>query len=230
MKFKRVLAGTMALVMVVSSLLVAPVKADAADIDLADGLIGEYLFNGNWEDEITDLVAEPLDIYGADVHEGTADDADPVLSEDATRGNVCELMGTWNRSGYLKLDNSYVKNLEDGFTVSMWVKAGNSKATLYPGTDAALYNVHNDMSFFNVQLGGGFSSLVDCTYSPWINDASGNWVDRSGTGNQVPTTEWVNVTVTLDPTANTILTYVDGVLTTTTSALGGGTVEGLLNT
>ncbi len=225
-------AVALSVVMAAGSFVVMPaseVKADET-VDLADGLIGEYLFNGDWKDSVTSNVATAYDAWG-DAHVGTADDPMPMLVKDSVRGNVAELNGTWVNSGHIKLNMSYVQtaDISSGFSVSMWVKSGNSKGTTYPDADAALYNAHNDMSFFNIQCGGGFVDLINCTTTPWINDATGNWCDRTITENKLSATEFTNIVVTLDAAAGTMLTYVNGTLATETT-LGGGTVAALLAT
>jgi len=234
---KRFLSVALAAAMVVSCVTTPVAKAEAQNVDLTNGLIGEYLFDGNWEDEVTDLVATPYSAWGDYWLESDAEhDADPnthpgpLLYDDGTRGKVAELNGLWWNTGYIELDKSYASDLSNGFTVSMWAKANNSKTGQVNETNA--WETTDSQSLFNFSTNNGqtpstsFCSLDVSGYA-WTN-LGGIWLDRVDTAVALETDAWHQLTMVLDPETDTITTYMDGVVKGEAAATNSGTVTDML--
>ena len=217
MKFKRVLAGTMALVMVVSGLFVSPVDADANDSSLADGLVAEYLFDGDFADNLdAEQAATPI---GTDT---------TVIATDDVRGNVVNMTGgivsvTKNGDFYDKVmpsglqmpasiiaDNDYT----DGITISFWVKskAANGFSSLMDISDQ-----NGDYSWGHIELAAG----PQLRYNGWgLSGITGDdWFELGAW--PADTTVWLGdggwelFTLTVSPEATTM--YIDGVVSDTTT-------------
>ena len=200
------------------------VPNDPSDESLKDGLIAEYLFNGSLKDSKDKT--KQAEIVAVD------DDNRSKIVKDSDRGNVMEMRGTWQATGYLKLDNSYLNEINDAFTVTMWAKANNSKTD---GNNAC----GNDISIFNFKTTPdswkegtntytpGFVSL-DVSLHPWINDYKGNYLDRKSGDMALSTSKWQQVTMSIDGSSDKIYVYIDGILTETIDALGGGKCADLI--
>lgn len=228
---KKILSAALASIMVVSS--IVPVTADeAASVDLTDGLIAEYLFDGDWKDNMSSKVVEAYSAWGTYWLESDSEhDADPnthpgpMLSSDNVRGNVVEMNGMWNNTGYLNFDTSYLKDLTNAFSVTMWAKGNNSKTENNECTDSmSIFNIRTKETASTTDY--GFVSL-DTSLYPFINDGAGNWKDRTATDLSLSTSDWMQVTMVIDAENNCINTYVDGALRET-AGLGGGTVSALM--
>jgi len=207
------------------------VPNDPSDESLKDGLIAEYLFNGNLNDSKDKT--KQVEIIAADNGNTSK------IVKDSDRGNVMEMRGTWQATGYLKLDNSYLNEINDAFTVTMWAKANNSKTDEPSQTDALNKNKCGPgQSIFNFKTTSdsakpdnshamGFVSL-DVSFNPFINDGKGNWNDRENDAVALSSSNWQQVTMSIDGTNNKIYIYVDGQLSKTVDGLGGGTCADLL--
>ncbi len=193
---------------------------------LADGLIGEYLFQNSLVDSL-----HPNQ-YAALV-QSTSEDTKSVITTDpiGSRGSVMEMNGTWQATGYLEMPLGYLNTIENGFTVSMWAKANNSKSVDgICGTEASLFNFKTTPDSWTDDVLGytpGFVSL-DVSLHPWINDYHGNWVDRADTAIHLSSEKWQQIIMSIDGTQNQIYVYIDGKLAETVT-LGGGTCASLLS-
>ena len=228
--FKKALSVTLAMSMVMATPVV--VGAEEASADLKTGLVAEYLFDGNWKDNVTSKEAEQFDAWGG-YWTGTDTDPKPALATDTSRESVAELKGMWWNTGYISLDKTFLSDLDTskGLTVTLWAKANNSKAE-NNNTDVA-------QSLLNFCLGNptakadsndveGWSFVsLDVSCDAWINDTQGNWIDRTSDTMELSTTEWKQVTMILDAAKNQVVVYVNGAIKATRT-LGGGTVAALL--
>lgn len=191
---------------------------------LADGLIGEYLFNNSLTDSLNPSQ------YSAVIRSTDADTVSAIVSDPlGNRGKVMEMKGTWQATGYLELSTDYLNSISNAFTVSMWAKANNSKTTDGTcGTEASLFNFKTtDDNWVDGTYTPGFVSL-DVSLHPWINDYHGNWTDRADTSVNLSSQTWQQITMSIDAAQNKICVYVDGVLTETVT-LGGGTCASLIS-
>ena len=187
---------------------------------LADGIIAEYLFDNNLNDSVNDgKEAEVIATYDA---------AKSEIAEDSSRGNVMEMRGEWQATGYLSLGTDYLDSITDAFSVSMWAKANNSKTA---GLDPDVKNCGGSTGLFNFKTKEGNSPgfcALDVSLHPWINDYNGNFLDRSNEQLALSSTEWIQVTMTMDFANQNICVYIDGKLSEKINALGGGSFAGLL--
>ncbi len=206
-----------------------PSEPGEEDASLMDGLIAEYLFNGNLKDSKNPLKEAEI-IFVND--EGQ--DNESKIVTDKERGKVMEMRGTFQATGYLGFDKDYVNGIGNAFTVSMWAKANNSKQ----GEDGICGGMTSIFNFKttadNYTADGykyGFVSL-DTSLCPWINDGNGNWADRKvgsdSTDVNLSTETWKQVVMSIDGDNNKIYVYVDGELSETVSGLAGGTCAELL--
>lgn len=183
---------------------------------LSEGLLGEFLFKDNLTDTSNSGYEAEIISSGEDTLSRIV--ADPVSS----RGNVMEMRGTWNGTGYLELPKEYLSKISDSFTVTMWAKANNSKSGEdgICGTSAGIFN-------FNTRETGNFRFIaIDSSLHPWINDGNGNFIDRSDENVNLSTTKWQQITMCIDDSS--ICVYIDGVLTEKKTVLGGGTFASLM--
>lgn len=222
---KKFLSVALASMMVVSN--IVPVLAEEPQkVDLTDGLIAEYLFDGDWKDSLSSKVAENYSAWGdywlkedPNVHPGA------LLKSDSTRGNVAEMNGMWNNTGYLSFDTSYLKELTNAFSVTMWAKGNNSKTVNSECADSmSIFNIRTKEKVDTADM--GFVSL-DTRLYPFINDGMGNYMDPKSSDLALSTTDWMQVTMVIDAENNCVSTYVNGVLRDS-DALGGGTVSNLM--
>ena len=160
------------------------VPNDPSDESLKDGLIAEYLFNGSLKDSKDKT--KQAEIVAVD------DDNRSKIVKDSDRGNVMEMRGTWQATGYLKLDNSYLNEINDAFTVTMWAKANNSKTDGNNLCDKgqSLFNFKTTPDSWSANsYNFGFVSL-DVSLNPFINDNKGNWIDRTSEDVALSTNKW----------------------------------------
>lgn len=201
-----------------------PDEPSGQDIKLMEGLIAEYLFNGDLIDSKNP--SKEVKIISSDA------DNESKIVKDMSRGNVMEMRGTWQATGYMKFDTDYVDKISDAFTITMWAKAGNSKAgeNGKAAAPSSLFNFKTTQDTWSEDAYAfGFVSL-DTSLHPWINDGKGHWVDRPKNDEELNLSadKWQQVTMCIDGANNKILMYVDGALTETVSALGEGTCAELL--
>ncbi len=201
-----------------------PVNPD--DASLKEGLMAEYLFDGNLIDSKNP--SKQAEIIGEE------DDNKPVIVKDASRGNVMEMRGTWQATGYIKIDKSYVNNINNVFTVTMWAKANNSKTGEdgICGKNTSIFNFKTTPDSWQEGTDAykpGFVSL-DASLHPWINDfaENNNWVDRKDEEINLSSSKWQQVTMSIDGSSDKIYVYVDGKLAETVNGLGGGTCASLI--
>lgn len=116
--------------------------------------------------------------------------------KDASRGNVMEMRGTWQATGYIKIDKSYVNNINNVFTVTMWAKANNSKTGEdgICGKNTSIFNFKTTPDSWQEGTDAykpGFVSL-DASLHPWINDfaENNNWVDRKDEEINLSSSKW----------------------------------------
>lgn len=223
MKLRKVLAGALALVMAVGTILVAPVESKAAEADTVSDVVGYYSFNDTLENAASTSNGTAKLHGGADLWVNNA--LDTAFWNEATTGtakyeagkvgNAYSFTGdagsaNGKRGEGLELD---IK-LPEAYTISYWVKpttvTGATSMVFVPDTTDRGINIADNWfgaTFPTVRI-WGVAGTNDAYLDHWLPDPDGEDGPLSAAANDA-CGNWYYITLTCTETGALKL-YIDG--------------------